>query len=30
VIAGQPGGIGIREDPTPITHNLSRFVPHYF
>jgi glutathionylspermidine synthase len=30
VIAGQPAGIGIREDPTPITHNLSRFVPHYF
>ncbi|HJQ57586.1 MAG TPA: glutathionylspermidine synthase family protein [Vineibacter sp.] len=30
VIAGQPAGIGIREDPTPITHNFSRFVPHYF
>ena len=30
VIAGQPAGIGVREDPTPITHNLSRFVPHYF
>jgi glutathionylspermidine synthase len=30
VIAGQPAGIGVREDPSPITHNLSRFVPHYF
>lgn len=30
VIAGQAAGIGVREDPTPITHNLSRFVPHYF
>ncbi len=30
VVAGQPAGIGVREDPSPITHNLSRFVPHYF
>lgn len=30
VIAGQPAGIGVREDPSPITHNFSRFVPHYF
>jgi glutathionylspermidine synthase len=28
VIGEQPGGIGIREDITPITKNTSRFVPH--
>jgi glutathionylspermidine synthase len=25
-----PAGMGIRESATPITDNLSRFVPHYF
>ena len=30
VIAGQPAGIGMREDERRITHNNSRFVPHYF
>jgi glutathionylspermidine synthase len=30
VIAGEAGGIGMREDRTPITTNQSRFVPHYF
>lgn len=29
VIAGNPAGIGIREDDTPVTRNSSRFVPHY-
>jgi glutathionylspermidine synthase len=28
VIGDEPGGIGIREDITPITKNTSRFVPH--
>ncbi|MDQ2994866.1 MAG: glutathionylspermidine synthase family protein [Pseudomonadota bacterium] len=30
LIAGESAGIGIREDDTPITRYLSRFVPHYF
>ena len=30
VIGGEAAGIGIREDSNPITHNLSRFVPHFF
>ena len=30
IIAGEPAGIGIREDERPITTNTSRFVPHYF
>lgn len=30
VIAGQPAGIGVREDKNPITGNTSLFVPHYF
>jgi glutathionylspermidine synthase len=30
IIGSQPAGIGIREDSTPITNNLSRFVPHLF
>lgn len=30
IINGQPAGIGIREDDTPITKNTSRFVPHLF
>jgi len=30
VIAGEPAGIGIREDVTEITTNCSRFIPHYF
>jgi glutathionylspermidine synthase len=28
VIGDAPGGIGIREDVTPITKNTSRFIPH--
>jgi glutathionylspermidine synthase len=30
LIAGEPAGIGIREDKTPITKYLSQFVPHFF
>lgn len=30
IIAGEPAGIGIREDATPITRDTSRFVPHLF
>ena len=30
VIEGEPAGIGMREDERRITHNNSRFVPHYF
>ena len=30
VIAGEPAGIGMREDERRITHNTSRFVPHWF
>jgi len=30
IVGDEPAGIGIREDPTPITRNSSRFVPHYF
>lgn len=29
IVAGQPAGIGIREDQTPITRNTSRFIPHF-
>ncbi len=29
VVAGEPAGIGIREDASPITKDLSRFVPHF-
>ena len=30
VVDGKAAGIGIREDQSPITGNLSRFIPHYF
>ncbi len=30
IIGSEAAGIGIREDTTPITNNLSRFVPHLF
>jgi glutathionylspermidine synthase len=30
IIGGHAAGIGVREDRSPITHNLSRFAPHYF
>src|SRR5260221_2235992 len=30
VVGGDPAGIGIREDDSPITRDTSRFVPHYF
>jgi glutathionylspermidine synthase len=30
IVAGEPAGMGIREDRTPVTTNRSRFVPHYF
>ena len=30
VIGSEAAGIGIREDKTPITNNMSRFVPHLF
>ena len=29
VVAGEVCGICIREDKSPITQNLSRFVPHF-
>lgn len=28
-VAGEPAGLGIREDASPITKDLSRFVPHF-
>jgi glutathionylspermidine synthase len=28
LVASQPSGIGIREDTTPVTRDLSRFLPH--
>jgi glutathionylspermidine synthase len=30
MVNGWACGMGIREDQTPITGNLSRFVPHIF
>ena len=30
IVAGEPAGLGIREDATPVTRDSSRFVPHYF
>lgn len=30
LIAGEPAGIIIREEDTPVTRSTSRFVPHYF
>lgn len=30
IIGNKAAGIGIREDRSPITGNLSRFIPHYF
>lgn len=30
LVAGEPAGIGIREDQALITTNTSQFVPHYF
>lgn len=30
IVAGEPAGLGIREDATPITRDTSRFVPHLF
>ena len=30
VVGGQPCGLGIREDSTPVTRDTSRFVPHRF
>ncbi|MCX5805694.1 MAG: glutathionylspermidine synthase family protein [Proteobacteria bacterium] len=30
IVGNESAGIGIREDKTPITNNLSRFVPHLF
>ena len=30
VINGQPAGIGIREDKSPIIKGSSRFIPHCF
>lgn len=29
IVAGEPAGIGIREDTTPVTRDTSRFVPHF-
>jgi glutathionylspermidine synthase len=29
-VAGQPCGVGVREDTSPVTTNASRFVPHLF
>ncbi|MEO7728712.1 MAG: glutathionylspermidine synthase family protein [Burkholderiales bacterium] len=30
IVGDEPAGMGIREDVTPITTNMSHFVPHYF
>jgi len=30
IVRGEPAGVGIREDASPITGNASLFVPHYF
>ena len=30
IVADEAAGLGIREDASPITTNLSRFVPHWF
>jgi glutathionylspermidine synthase len=30
IVGGEPAGIGIREDSSPITTDQSRFVPHFF
>ena len=30
IVGGEPAGIGIREDASPVTRDTSRFVPHYF
>ncbi len=30
IVGDEPAGIGIREDDTLITSNMSRFIPHYF
>jgi glutathionylspermidine synthase len=30
IIGSQAAGIGVREDTSPVTNNLSRFVPHLF
>ena len=30
IIGDEPAGMGVREDSTLITHNTSRFIPHYF
>ena len=30
IVGGEPAGIGIREDTSPITRDTSRFLPHYF
>ena len=28
IVAGQPSGLSVREDTSPITKNTSRFLPH--
>ena len=30
LVDGQPAGMCLREDQSPITTNTSQFVPHYF
>jgi glutathionylspermidine synthase len=30
IVGAAPAGIGIRADVSPVAHNASRFVPHYF
>jgi len=30
IVGDEDAGMGIREDTTPVTTNLSRFIPHYF
>jgi glutathionylspermidine synthase len=30
IIAGEASGMGVREDPSVISTNTSRFVPHFF
>lgn len=30
IVDGEPAGMGVREDDSPVTGNLSRFTPHWF
>ena len=30
IVGDEAAGMGIREDATPVTTNVSRFIPHFF